>query len=146
MRKYDLKMNPIKCAFGVTVGNFLGFLVHQRGIEIDKNKTKVILEAKPPTCKKELQRFLGQLNFLRRFVSNLAGKVQVFSELLKLKAEDEFQWSQKHQQAFQMIKEYLTRPPVLNPPIKNKALKLYISAAERSIGSLLAQDNEEGKE
>ena len=71
MKMFDLKMNPIKCTFGVSVGNFLGFLVHQRGIEVDKNNARAILEAKPPTSKKELQRFLGSLNFLRRFISNL---------------------------------------------------------------------------
>lgn len=43
MRKHQLKINPLKCAFGVSVGNFLGFLVHYRGIEIDQNKTKAII-------------------------------------------------------------------------------------------------------
>jgi hypothetical protein len=48
MRDHDLKMNPKKWTFGVTVGNFLGFLVHQRGIEVDKNKAKAIMAASPP--------------------------------------------------------------------------------------------------
>ena len=59
MRIYRLKLNPLKCAFGVQAGNFLGFLVYQRGVEIDKNKERVMLEAKPPQTKKKLQRFLG---------------------------------------------------------------------------------------
>jgi hypothetical protein len=54
IRKHQLKMNPLKCAFGITAGNFLGFLVHNRGIEVDKNKAKAILQAKPPSNKKEL--------------------------------------------------------------------------------------------
>jgi hypothetical protein len=82
MRKYQLKMNPLKFAFGVTTGNFLGFLVHNRGIEVDKNKAKAILQAKPPSNKNELQRLLGQINFLRRFIANVAGKTKVFSPLL----------------------------------------------------------------
>lgn len=45
MRKHQLKMNPLKCAFGVSAGNFLRFLVHSRGIEVDKNKARAILEA-----------------------------------------------------------------------------------------------------
>lgn len=110
-------------------GNFLGFLVHQRGIEVDKNKTKAILEAK--ACKQELQSLLGHLNYI-------AGKVQVFSELLKLKQEEEFKW--------EAIKRYITQPPALMPPIKKKPLRLYNSVAEGSIGSLLAQNNEQGKE
>ncbi|KAM2867091.1 hypothetical protein COP2_023042 [Malus domestica] len=38
MRQHNLKMNRAKCAFGVSTGNFLGFLVHHRGIEVDENK------------------------------------------------------------------------------------------------------------
>lgn len=45
MRSHHLKMNPLKCAFGVSAGNFLGFLVHQRGIEVDQNEAKAILQA-----------------------------------------------------------------------------------------------------
>lgn len=47
-------MNPLKCAFNVQAANFLGFLVHQKVIEIDKNKVKAIIKIKPPQTKKEL--------------------------------------------------------------------------------------------
>ncbi|KAI5343708.1 hypothetical protein L3X38_011584 [Prunus dulcis] len=146
MRQHKLKMNPKKCVFGVQAGNFLGFLVHQRGIEIDKNKAKSIMEALPPRNKKALQSLLGKINFLRRFISNSAGKIQPFSSLLKLKQEQTFKWEEQHQQAFQEIKDYLSNPPVLSPPKKGRPLKLYVSASEVSIGSLLVQDNKEGKE
>ena len=63
-------MNLAKCAFGVSVGNFLGFLVHSQGIEVDKNKVKAALEAGPPKTKKELQSLIGNVNFLRRFIAN----------------------------------------------------------------------------
>lgn len=62
MRQHQLKMNPKKCALGVRAGNFLGFLVHQRGIEVDKNKAKSIRDASPPR-NKELQIHLGKINF-----------------------------------------------------------------------------------
>ncbi|CAN6727421.1 unnamed protein product [Malus baccata var. baccata] len=114
MRIHKLKMNPKKCAFGVRAGNFLGFLVHQRGVEVDKNKSRAILESPPPTN--------------------------------KIKRIENFEWGPTHQQAFDNIKAYLTSPPVLVPPQRGKPLKLYISASERSIGSLLAQNNEGGKE
>jgi hypothetical protein len=44
---HNLKMNPLKYAFGEQVGNFLGFFMHQHGIKVDKNKTKIIIEAQP---------------------------------------------------------------------------------------------------
>ena len=146
MRQHKLKMNPKKCVFGIQAGNFLGFLVHQRGIEVDRNKAKSIIEALPPRNKKELQSLLGKINFLRRFISNSAGKIQPFSSLLRLKQEQTFKWEEQHQQAFQEIKHYLSNPPVLSPPKRGRPLKLYVSASEVSIGSLLVQDNKEGKE
>ena len=59
MKHHQLKLNPLKCAFGVLVGNFLGFQVHQRGIEVDHNKERTIASAKAPQNKKEFQKFLG---------------------------------------------------------------------------------------
>ncbi|XP_021826273.1 uncharacterized protein LOC110767132 [Prunus avium] len=139
-------MNPKKCAFGVTAGNFLGFLVHQRGIEVDKNKATAIMAAPPPRTKKELQSFLGKVNFLRRFISNLAGKIRPLSPLLKLKDTERFVWGTEHQVALDDIKKYLSQPPVLMPPKRGKPLRLYILASEGSIGCLLAQNNESGRE
>jgi hypothetical protein len=51
MCRYKLKMNPLKCAFGVSAGKFLGFIVHEKGIEIDPKKTEAIRNVKAPTCK-----------------------------------------------------------------------------------------------
>ncbi|KAM2252491.1 hypothetical protein ACFX1S_007000 [Malus domestica] len=135
-------MNPKKCAFRVRAGNFLGFLVHQKGVEVDKNKSRPIMESLPPTNKMQLQRLLGKINFLRRFIANLAGKIQPLTPLLKLKDKESFKWKPPHQKAFDSIKAYLTSPPMLVPPQRGKPLKLYISASEKSIGSLLAQNNE----
>ncbi|KAI5334820.1 hypothetical protein L3X38_024953 [Prunus dulcis] len=146
MRQHKLKMNPKKCVFGVQEGNFLGSLVHQSGIEIDKNKTKSIIEALPPRNKKESQSLLGKINLLRRFISNSAEKIQPFSSLLRLKLKQTFKWEEQHQQAFEEIKYYLSNPLVLSPPKRGRPLKLYVSASEVSIGSLLVQDNKEWME
>ncbi|CAL8993785.1 unnamed protein product, partial [Prunus brigantina] len=146
MRAHGLKMNPKKCAFGVTAGNFLGFLVHQRGIEVDKNKATAIMAAPSPKTKKELQSFLGKVNFLRRFISNLAGKIRPLTPLLRLKDAERFVWETEHQAAFDDIKKYLSQPPVLMPPKRGKPLRLYISASEGSIGCLLAQNNKSERE
>ena len=54
MRVHYLKLNQLKCAFGVQARNFLGFFVHGRGVEIDKNKARIVMEAKPRNNKKEL--------------------------------------------------------------------------------------------
>ncbi|KAI5402796.1 hypothetical protein KIW84_050412 [Lathyrus oleraceus] len=89
-------------------GDFLGFGVHKKGIEVNQSKTKAIMDVKPPSTKKELQSLLGKINFLRRFISNLSGKTKAFSPLLRLKNEG-FKWQEEHQEAFDKIKEYLTK-------------------------------------
>ena len=78
-------MNPNKCAFGVSAGQFLDFMVHERGIEIGQKSMKAIDEAVPPTTKTELQSLLGKINFIRRIISNLLESVLSVSPLLKLK-------------------------------------------------------------
>jgi len=59
---------------------------------------------------------------------------------------EDFEWTKEHDDAFKAIKEYLINPPVLVPPEKGKLVKLYLAANYDSIGVLLAQDNDEGKE
>ena len=138
MREYGLKMNPLKCAFYDRAGDFLGFVVHKKGIEIKQNKTNAILNTKALTTKKNLQSLLGKINFLRRFVSNMSGKTLAFSPLLKLVKESEFKWENEHQEAFDPMKDYLMKPPILAPPNRNKGEKLYIEASELTLGSMLA--------
>ena len=53
MRRYGLKMNPHKCAFGVSAGKFLGFIIHEKGIEIDPKRIEAMKKVEAPTCKKD---------------------------------------------------------------------------------------------
>ena len=104
MRRYGLKMNPLKCAFGVSAGKFLGFIIHENGIEIDPKKVEAIRNLEEPTCKRDVQKLLGKINYLRRFISNLAGKIESFVPLLRLKNEAEFTWGAEQRDAFNYIK------------------------------------------
>jgi hypothetical protein len=72
MKKYGLRMNPLKCAFRVTSGRFLGFIVHEHGIQIDPKIIDSIRKIGEPVCKKDVQELL-KINYLRHFISNLAG-------------------------------------------------------------------------
>jgi hypothetical protein len=85
--KHGLKMNPNKCAFGVSTGQFLGFLIHERGIEVGQKSISIIDKIEAPSNKKELQSLIGKINFIRRFISNLSERIQPFTPLLKLKAD-----------------------------------------------------------
>lgn len=85
------------------------------------------------------------MNLFRIFISNLVGKTKVFSHFLCLKKEDGFKWEQENHRAFDDIKKYLSNPYLL-PSIQNKSMRLYISAADSTIGSMLAQEDDDGFE
>jgi hypothetical protein len=91
-RKHGLKMNPNKCAFGILAGQFLGFIVHKRGIKINRKSIDAINKVVAPADKTKLQSLIDKINLIRRFISNLLGKIKAFSPLLKLKADQEFVW------------------------------------------------------
>jgi hypothetical protein len=138
-RRFGLKMNLKKCAFSVSAGQFLGFLVHERGIEIGLKSQKTVNTMVPPTTKKELQQLIGKINFVRRFISNLSGRIELFMELVKIKASDEFRWGAEQQRAFEEIKEYLSKPPMLFPLQQDKPFYIYLSVGDTSIASVVIQ-------
>jgi hypothetical protein len=74
MYRYGLKTNPRKYAFGVSAEKFLGFIIHEHGIEVDPHQIKAIRNVAPPTCKLKIYMFLGKINYLQRLNTNLAKK------------------------------------------------------------------------
>jgi hypothetical protein len=113
-------------------------------MRVDPLKIKAIQELKPPSDLTELKSLQGRLAYIRRFISNLSGRCQPFSHLMKKNVK--FEWGKECRNAFENIKRYLSNPPVLAAPIKGRPLILYIAALDSSLGGLLAQKNEEGKE
>ncbi|XP_017978221.1 PREDICTED: uncharacterized protein LOC108662400 [Theobroma cacao] len=144
LRRYQLRMNPLKCAFGVSSGKFLGFIVHHRGIEIDQSKIDAIMKMPEPSNLHELKSLQGRLAYIRRFISNLAGRCQPFSRLMK--KDTPFIWDESCSNAFKSIESYLLRPLILRAPTPGRPLILYVAAQKRSLGALLAPQNDEGKE
>jgi hypothetical protein len=92
MKKFGVWMNPLKCTFRVTSGRFLGFVVHEHGIQIDPKKIESIGKIGEPMCKKDVQKLLGKINYLRHFTSNLARRVESLLPLVQIKHEEEFTW------------------------------------------------------
>ena len=82
-RAFKLRMNPLKCAFGVSSGKFLGFLVHSRGIDVDPAKATTIATIRPPVTVKELKSFLGKVSYIWIFIPGLASITSAFTKLLK---------------------------------------------------------------
>ena len=143
-RLYKLKMNPLKCAFGVLAGKFLGFLVHQRGIDVDSARASTIATMKPPTIHKELKSFLGKLSYIRRFIPGLATMTSAFAPLLKKGAS--FHWTTECQQAFEKVQEIMTKLLTVCAPIFEKPLQLYLASNSQAIGALIVQEDHGGVE
>uniref|UniRef100_A0A2N9FJ88 Uncharacterized protein n=1 Tax=Fagus sylvatica TaxID=28930 RepID=A0A2N9FJ88_FAGSY len=138
LRKYQMKLNPSKCAFGVYSGKFLGFMVSQRGIEANPDKIKAILEMQPPKNIKEVQRLTGRIAALNRFMSRSTDKCLPFFKTLK-KA---FEWTDECQQAFEELKRYLTEPPLLSPSKQGEELYLYLAVSPTAVSSALIREEE----
>ena len=77
------KLNPSKCAFGVMVGKFLGFMMFQRGIEVNSDKIQAIMELTLPKNVKEVQRLNSKVAALNRFVSRATDRCLPFFCTLK---------------------------------------------------------------
>ncbi|KAK8683846.1 hypothetical protein V6N13_039892 [Hibiscus sabdariffa] len=143
LREFHLKLNPAKCTFGVTSGKLLGFIVSKRGIEIDPDKVRAIQELPPPRTQKEVRGFLGRLNYISRFISQLTKKCDPVYRLLR--KNDSGEWNDECQDALEKIKRQLTNAPVLVPPVPNRPLILYLSVFDNSMGCVLGQHDESGK-
>ena len=138
LHKYQIKLNPSKCAFGVFSGKFLGFRVSQRGIEANPDKIRAILEMQPPRTIKETQGLTGRIAALNRFVSRSTDKCLPFFKVLR-KA---FKWMDECQQAFEELKEYLATPSLLSPSKSGKELYLYLAVSLTTVSStLLLEEN-----
>jgi ribonuclease HI len=143
LRKYQLKLNPAKCTFGVKSGKLLGFVVSNNGIEVDPDKVKAIQAMSAPKTEKEVRSFLGRLNYIARFISQLTVTCEPIFRLLRKKNPGV--WDEDCQEAFDKIKQYLQNPPLLVPPVPGKPLILYLTVTESAMGCVLGQHDESGR-
>ncbi|XP_048140266.1 uncharacterized protein LOC125316295 [Rhodamnia argentea] len=120
LKKYKLRLNHAKCVFGARSGKLLGFMVSNRDIEVDPTKVQAILKLGPLSMANEVRSLLAGLNYITRFISRLSETAKPFFKLLKKNAK--IKWDHECQQAFDEIKAYLSRLPVLlvtkDDPIK----------------------------
>ncbi|XP_071928040.1 uncharacterized protein [Coffea arabica] len=143
LRKYSLKLNPAKCAFGAPAGKLLGFIVSKRGIEIDPAKIKAIREMPVPKTQKDVKSLLGKINFIGRFIAQLTATCEPLFKLLRKNVP--LYWNEECQQAFDKIKDYLLQPPVLVPPKPGRPLIMYLSVLDGAVGCVLGQHDDSGR-
>ena len=133
-----MKLNPLKCAFGVSVGRFLGFIVTQRGIEANPAQLKAILQSSAPSSKKGIQQLTGQLAVLWRFISRFTDRLKLF--FTTLRGANRAEWNVECDRAFVAIKKYLTEPPILVSPEAGDTLYLYLADSDIAVSATLFKE------
>jgi len=130
-----------KCEFHVTETTFLGFTVSNKGLTMDKNKVKSVLDWPSPKNVKELQSFLGLCNFYRKFIKDFAKNMEPLRKLLK--KENPFIWDKSAEDAFQKLKDSFKADDFLIFPDPDKEFIVETDASDFAVGCILSQVSSE---
>ncbi|GFT57741.1 transposon Tf2-6 polyprotein [Trichonephila clavipes] len=143
LSSYGLKLNFSKCVFGVTKLIFLGHLITPDGIKPLPDKVQAVLDYKQPETVGFLRKFLGLLNFYRRFLPKAAEQQYLLNEFLKgskgKKDSKPLNWSSEAITAFQSCKQALADAALLAHPSPSAPLALHVDASDYAIGGALHQ-------
>jgi hypothetical protein len=136
-RRFGLSLNPKKSLFAMQEGKLLGHIVSAEGVRIDPDRVEAIQALSLPRSKKEVQAFLGRINFLRRFVSNFAELVKHITAMLR--KGNEVKWTAEPRKSFEQIKKALTEAPVLVSPDYSKDFLIFSFASCDTVAAVLLQ-------
>jgi hypothetical protein len=141
LRAKNIKLNPEKCVFGVPRGMLLGFIVSEHGIEANPEKITAIIKMGPIRDLKAVQRVVGCLAALSRFISRLGEKALPLYRLLK-KSEC-FSWTLEVEEALTKLKATLSNSPILVPPTTGEPLLLYVATTTQVVSAVLVVERAE---
>jgi hypothetical protein len=140
----QLKLSPEKCVFDVQRGRVLGCLESVKGIKANLDKINIIAHMKPTGSRKAVQRLIGRIAVLNRFMAKLAERSLPFLKVLR--GSNTFQWGPKQQQAFDSLKDYIQNLSMLASPQPGQLLILYVLATHTVVSRALVQERETSKE
>ncbi|CAI7861061.1 unnamed protein product [Closterium sp. NIES-54] len=127
-----------KCEFFQDGLEFLGHVISEAGVEIDPKKLDTVKAWHPPTNLTELQSFLGFVNYVRRFVPDMARLTAPLTDFLRTGVA--FTWGGKEHAAFSTLKNVLCSPPVLRIAYPHRPFEVVTDASDIAIGAVLLQD------
>ena len=139
-----MKLNPVKCAFEISAGRLLGYMMTQRGIKANPSQLKAILKSLAPSSRKKVQQLTGQLAALGWFISRFTDRLKPF--FATLRGANWAGWSEECDRAFIQIKQYLAEPPILSSPNTGETLFIYLAVSDTVVSAALFKENENGKQ
>lgn len=143
LAKANLQVKLSKCAFLQKRIKYLGHIVTDEGVEVDPEKTRVVKEAPAPRNKKELQQFLGLVNYFRGFIEDYA---EVAGPLYRITGRKvDWQWGPIEHRAFEKLKNMMTSAPTLVFPDPKRAIRLKTDASGYAVGGILEQQGLKGE-
>src|SRR6202789_1534052 len=137
LRQHDLFLKPKKCAFGKTKVEYLGMVIEEGKVSMDRGKLRGIEEWPAPTTVKQVRAFLGFGNFYRRFIRKFSDVARPLNDLLK--KDKVFDWTDKCQQSFDDLKRRFTEEPVLMMPDHSRPFQIEADASKYASGAVLTQ-------
>lgn len=102
MEQFSLRLNPKKCAFDVTSGKLLGYIISAKGIEVDPKKVQAIMDMPPPNNISQMRGLSGRLQSIWHFISQLADKSQPFTKTLHKGVT--YEWNEECDRGLTQIK------------------------------------------
>jgi hypothetical protein len=138
LREHQLYAKFSKCTFSLEEIQFLGHVLSAKGIAVDPNKVKDILEWKPPTTVHQVESFLGLAGYYHRFIPDFSRLVKPITSLLK--NDTKFNWFSRCDEAFEQLKVLLTTAPVLAQRNIEKPFDVYCDASSSGLGCVLMQE------
>ena len=133
-----MTLNPDKCKFRVTEVTYFGHKLTATGVRPDPSKVDAVLNMPPPSDKSGVQRLLGMVNYLAKFIPGMSEITAPLREILKENVP--WHWTNKHQIAFEKIKEILATDPILKYYDVTKPVVLQTDASSKGLGAVLLQD------
>ena len=135
LKRHKLRLNISKCSFEVGLGKFLGYMNTHRGIEVSPDQIRTVNSLQPPQNPKEVQRLTRMVAALNRFISRSIDRCKPFFLLMnKWKG---FEWIEECALAFQQLKKYPSRPPIMSSPKVDEVLFAYIVVALHVVSLVL---------
>jgi hypothetical protein len=141
LRANRVKLNPEKCVFGVSRDMLLGYIISQCGIEPNPEKVATLDRMGPIRDLKGVQKVLGCLAALSRFISRLGEKSLPLYRLLK--KHEHFSWTVEAQEALDKLKAMLAHAPILTPPQNGEPLYLYVAATTQVVSAVIVVERTE---